>query len=215
MFTGLIEEVGKVLRVSGLGDNRVLRIAASFAKQLKRGDSVAVDGCCLTVVKATGQSFEAEAVAATLKNTTLGSLKAGSRVNLERALTVGQRLGGHFVQGHVDEVLQVRKVERRSGYWEISLQLTSRGARFLVDRGSVCVNGVSLTVSLVTQTCFHVNVIPYTWENTNLKELRGGSKVNVEYDFLIKAVAGMISRAEKLTERPGSHRIPYEFETSA
>ncbi len=215
MFTGLIEEVGKVLRISGLGDNRSLRVAAKFAGQLRQGDSVAVDGCCLTVVKATGQSFEVEAVAATLKATTLGSLKVGSRVNLERALMVGERLGGHFVQGHVDEVLQVRKVERRSGYWEISLQLTSRGARVLVDRGSVCVNGVSLTVALVTQTCFHVNVIPYTWENTNLKELRGGSKVNVEYDFLVKAAAEMISRAEKLTRKEVSHRIPYEFETGA
>lgn len=188
MFTGLVEGVGRVLRVSGLRGNRVLDISAEFASELKAGDSVAVNGCCLTVTRADKKGFQVEAVGATLAGTNLGELKPGSSVNLERALAVGDRLGGHFVQGHIDEVAAVAKVERESGFWKLGFRVKQENARLLVEHGSVCVNGVSLTIAGFGPGGFHVNVIPHTLENTNLKELRAGDRVNIEYDMLVKAI---------------------------
>ena len=190
MFTGLVEEVGKVVRVAGLRGNRVLDIAAGFAQEIKTGDSVAVNGCCLTVTESGRKSFQVEAVGATLKETNLDELRVGSKVNLERALVAGDRLGGHIVQGHVDEVAKVRMVKREPGFWETGFRIRSESSRLIVDRGSVCVNGVSLTVSKQKPGEFSVNVIPHTWENTNLSGLRVGDRVNVEYDLVVKVVVG-------------------------
>jgi len=188
MFTGLVETVGRVERAVGRQGNRVFTVRAGFADKLKLGESVAVNGCCLTVTRSDKQSFDVEAVAATLQATTLGRLQTGDAVNLERALRAGDRMGGHFVQGHVDEVGKVRRIERNSGYWTLAIETDRRTSRPLVEKGSVCVDGVSLTVASVRAGEFAVNIIPHTWENTSLKQRRAGDKVNIEYDLLVKAV---------------------------
>jgi riboflavin synthase len=188
MFTGLIEAVGRVERAVSREGNRVFTIKAGFSGELKLGESVAVNGCCLTVTRADKQSFEVEAVAATLQATTLGHLKTGDGVNLERALRAGDRMGGHFVQGHVDEVGKVRRIERHSGHWTLAIETDRRSSRPVVEKGSVCVDGISLTVASNRPGEFAVNIIPHTWENTNLKQRQPGDKVNIEYDLLVKAV---------------------------
>lgn len=188
MFTGLIETVGRVERALSRQGNRVFTIEAEFAGELKLGESVAVNGCCLTVTRAGAQSFEVEAVAPTLDATTLGRLKTGDKVNLERALRAGDRMGGHFVQGHVDEVGKVRRIEQHPRHWTLAVETDRRTSRPLVDKGSVCVDGISLTAASLRPGEFAVNVIPHTWENTNLKQRRPGDKVNIEYDLLVKAV---------------------------
>jgi riboflavin synthase len=196
MFTGLIETVGRVERSLGHQGNRVFTVQAGFAGELKLGESVAVNGCCLTVTRVDKNSFDVEAVAATLEATTLGQLKTGDAVNLERALRAGDRMGGHFVQGHVDEVGKVRRIERHSGYWTLAIETDRRTLRPLVEKGSVCVDGISLTVASVRLGEFSVNIIPHTWENTNLKQRRPGEPVNVEYDLLVKAVRQQASGQE-------------------
>ncbi len=188
MFTGLIETVGRLERAVGRQGNRLFTIKAGFAAELKLGESVAVSGCCLTVTRADKNSFDVEAVAATLEATTLGGAKIGDKVNLERALRAGDRMGGHFVQGHVDEVGRVRRIEQHSGHWTLAIETDRRPLRPLVEKGSVCVDGISLTVASVRPGEFAVNIIPHTWENTNLKQRRTGEPVNVEYDLLVKAV---------------------------
>jgi riboflavin synthase len=196
MFTGLIETIGRVERALGRQGNRVFTIQAGFAGELKTGESVAVNGCCLTVTKADKSRFDVEAVAATLKATTLGRLKTGDAVNLERALRAGDRMGGHFVQGHVDEVGKVRRIERHPGYWVLAVETDRRTLRPLVEKGSVCVEGISLTVASLRPGEFAVNIIPHTWENTTLKQLRPGERVNIEYDLLVKAVRQQTSGQE-------------------
>jgi riboflavin synthase len=188
MFTGLIEAVGRVERAIGRQGNRVFTIQSGFAGELKPGESVALNGCCLTVTRTDKKSFDVEAVASTLEATTLVRLKTGDAVNLERALRAGDRMGGHFVQGHVDEVGKVRRIEQHSGHWTLAIETDRRKSRPLVEKGSVGVDGISLTVATLRPGEFTVNIIPHTWENTNLKQLRPGDKVNIEYDLLVKAV---------------------------
>ncbi len=198
MFTGLIESVGRIERVLGRQGNRLLTVHADFASELGVGDSVAVSGVCLTVIQANKTDFAVEAVASTLKTTTLGRLRVGDAVNLERALALGDRLGGHMVQGHVDEVGRVRRMERHAGYRTIAVEVDRRNSGFLVSRGSVAVDGVSLTVACARSGEFSVNVIPHTWDNTTLRTLRPGALVNVEYDLLVKAVMQQsVSRKER------------------
>jgi riboflavin synthase len=188
MFTGLVETVGRIERATGRQGNRVFTVQAGFASELKLGESVAVNGCCLTVTKAEKQSFDVEAVATTLAGTSLGRLATGDAVNLERALRAGDRLGGHFVQGHVDEVGKVRRIEQHSGHWVLAVETDRRNSRLLVEKGSVCVDGISLTVASVRPGEFAVNIIPHTWASTSLKQCRTGEPVNVEYDLVVKAV---------------------------
>jgi len=188
MFTGLIETVGRIERAVGRQGNRVFTIQAGFVDELKLGESVAVNGCCLTVTGADKESFDVEAVASTLEATTLGRAKTGDKVNLERALRAGDRMGGHFVQGHVDEVGKVRRIEQHSGHWTLAIETDRRTSRPLVEKGSVCVDGISLTVASVRPGEFAVNIIPHTWETTILKRRRTGEPVNIEYDLVVKAV---------------------------
>lgn len=188
MFTGLVEEVGRVRAARTESGNRLFDIEAKLAAGVAVGDSVAVEGCCLTVVKRDERLFRVEAVGATVKATTLGELRSGSEVNLERALAVGERFGGHFVQGHVDEVATVRRVDREAGHWRLRVRVEPGNERLLVERGSICVNGVSLTIAGLGSREFDANIIPHTWENTTLKRLRAGDRVNVEHDLLVKAV---------------------------
>lgn len=187
MFTGLVETVGRVEGIEPVGGNRRLLVSAGFAPQLHPGESVAVSGCCLTVVKVGKDVFTVEAVAATIEQTTLGRLRPGHVVNLERALEAGARVGGHFVQGHVDEVGRVRRLVNRQGWHELHIGVGRGNSRLLVPKGSICVDGVSLTIAQTRPGEFGVNIVPYTWENTTLRTLRAGEMVNVEFDLLVKA----------------------------
>lgn len=189
MFTGLVEETGRVRAVGRDADNRNLEIEAELARELKVGDSLAVNGCCLTVTSVGSGRCTLQATGPTVRATTLDRLRAGSRVNLERALAAGDRFGGHFVQGHVDEVGQVRRVERKGGYHEVTVRVRDQSRHLLVPRGSVCVDGVSLTIAGLDRSDFQANIIPHTWESTILREYRTGTAVNVEFDLLVKAAA--------------------------
>ena len=186
MFTGLVEAIGTVRGTEPLGEAARLSIAAPFAAQLEIGDSVAVDGVCLTVVERGSDAFAAEAVRETLARTTLGGLEAGRRVNLERALVVGDRLGGHFVQGHVDGVAIVQAIERQGENRYIDLSLPVAGRPFVAERGSIAVNGVSLTVLALTPDGVRLSIVPHTWAVTAFPELETGDPVNVEYDLIAR-----------------------------
>ena len=186
MFTGLVEAVGTVRGTEPLGQRMRLSIAAPFAAELGIGDSVAVDGVCLTVVERGPDAFAVEAVRETLARTTLGRLEAGSRINLERALAVGDRLGGHFVQGHVDGVAIVQTIERQGENRYIHLSLPEAARPLVAERGSIAVNGVSLTVLALTPDGVRLSIVPHTWAVTAFPELETGDPVNVEYDLIAR-----------------------------
>lgn len=186
MFTGLVETIGTVRGAELLGEGRRLSIEAAFADGLGRGESVAVDGVCLTVVERDAEAFAVEAVRETLARTTLGRLDAGRRVNLERALALGERLGGHLVQGHVDAVVPVESIERQGENRYIQLRLPRSGRALVAERGSIAVNGVSLTVLGVSEDGVRLSIIPHTWEATTLADLAPGDPVNLEYDLIAR-----------------------------
>jgi riboflavin synthase len=184
MFTGLVEAMGEVVRVESVaGGVRHFSLTAPFAEQLELGESVAVDGVCLTVVRLEDQLFEADVIPESLQRTTLGELEAGHVVNLERAMQLGDRLGGHLVQGHVDatcELLAVAAGEES----RLTLALPEPLRGHVAFKGSVTLNGVSLTVAAVRDDSFEVALIPETLKRTNLGRLKGGERVNLEADLL-------------------------------
>ena len=186
MFTGLIEGTGKIVERTGSR----LAIRAGFALEAKRGDSIAVNGCCLTLERdAAGGRLEFFTLNETLARTSLGDLPIGAAVNLERALAVGSRLDGHLVQGHVDAALKVLAIGRtETGDRELRIELPQEFAGLVVEKGSVAVDGVSLTVAKLDETSFTVCLIPETWGKTALSEKRPGSRVDIEFDILGKYV---------------------------
>lgn len=193
MFTGLIEEIGTVEELVPLGD--AVRIAVRAPKVTQgaaAGDSVAVDGVCLTVVGNGSGTFTADVMRETLDRSRLGSYTAGSRVNLERALAAGQRMGGHIVQGHVDGVAEI--VSRTpSEHWEVvRCTLPQELNRYVVEKGSIAVNGTSLTVSAVGEGYFEVSLIPTTLKETTAGALQPGDPVNLEVDVVAKYVEKMV-----------------------
>lgn len=192
MFTGLVEAIGTVRGTEPLGEGTRLSIAAPFAAELEIGDSVAVDGVCLTVVERGPDAFAVEAVRETLARTTIGRLEAGSRVNMERALEVGDRLGGHFVLGHVDGVATVQTIERQGENRYIHLSLPETGRPLVAERGSIAVNGVSLTVLALIPDGVRLSIVPHTWAATAFPELETGDPVNVEYDLIARYLKRLI-----------------------
>lgn len=186
MFTGIVEEVGTVRHVEPLQGGLRMHIAARRVTEgLRPGESVAVDGACLTVVEPDDEGFAVEAIGTTLARTTLGELEPGHRVNLERALGLGDRLGGHLVQGHVDGRGEVVRIERSREHVLIDLRMPPEVAEVTILHGSITVNGVSMTVNdLPAHDVAQVAVIPYTWENTTFSDLGVGSAVNLEGDML-------------------------------
>jgi riboflavin synthase len=188
MFTGLVETLAPVERVEVEGDGRALVVAAPFAAELALGESVAINGACLTVVARDGRTARFQAGPETLHRTNLGELKPGGRVNLERALRVGDRLGGHLIQGHVDGLGRVAS-RRRQGEWEVVwFSCPADLAEQMVSKGSVAVDGVSLTVVDVTADGFSVALIPHTLAQTTLGFKPPGASVNLETDILAKYV---------------------------
>lgn len=194
MFTGLVQDVGEVVSAQRRADRLILSIrpARLPAQDLELGESVAIDGVCLTVTERGAAAFEAVAGAETLARTTLERLRSGSRVNLERALRVGDRLGGHFVQGHVDGVGTISGRRDRGANIEIDVRAPAALARYLVEKGSVAIDGISLTVNRVAGDVLSVALIPHTATETTLASRRVGDRVNLEVDMIAKYV-------EKLT----------------
>lgn len=193
MFTGIIEQVGEVLRVDRSGTNRDLVVRASMVQELRVDQSVSHNGVCLTVVEVNEDRYRVTAVKETLERTNLGSLGPGMLVNLERSLRMGDRLDGHLVQGHVDTVLACIRVEEMNGSWSYTFDLPEQ-EHLLVHKGSICINGVSLTIAALNEREFSVAIIPYTHEHTTFRTLTAGDAVNVEFDVLGKYVERMLRR---------------------
>ncbi len=189
MFTGIVQETGTVAAVRRWSNLHTLLIrAGKVLKGLKAGESVAVDGVCLTVTEVKGRTASFDIMKETLRSTTLGTLKTGERVNLEGALKWGDRLGGHFVTGHVDAVGVLEKITKGKKYVEFRITVPFRLRRYLVPKGSVCVSGISLTVGKVTKYGFSVHLIPYTIKVTNFSDLKEGCHLNIETDILAKYI---------------------------
>ena len=192
MFTGLIEAVGEVVECTRTGDGQRLRIRSPLAPALAPGDSLAVNGVCLTVVLIAPAEIQTDVGPETLRVTTLGSLTRGAVVNLERPLRADSRLGGHFVQGHVDAVTRQRYLRKEGEFVRVGFSMPEGLERFLVAKGSVAINGVSLTVASLDDEGFDVQLVPHTLLRTNLtSEARAGA-LNVEVDILGKYVAKML-----------------------
>jgi riboflavin synthase len=213
MFTGLIESTGTVASVRGRGEGKALSICApGFSAGLRVGESVAVDGCCLTVEVTEGETFQLFASPETLSRTTLGQRLLGAEVNLERSLALGDRLGGHLVTGHIDALGSIARFDSLGESWLLEVSFPSGLAPFLVEKGSVAVDGISLTTFGVTTDRFRVAVIPETYAKTTLHARRAGDAVNLESDLIGKYVArqaalrqtGDVSRiTEDLLRRAG------------
>lgn len=192
MFTGIVEEVGKVTKVERKGMAALFTIRASFARDLRSGDSVSVNGVCLTVLAVQPPAFWVEAVEETIARTNLGFLKVGDRVNLERALSANGRLGGHFVQGHVDGTGVIAQIVSRLRSKIMRIRCPQELMPYIVPKGSIAVDGVSLTVVEIGADWFTVSLIPYTLEHTTLGTRKVGDAVNLEVDILAKYVRHLL-----------------------
>ncbi len=200
MFTGIVEEVGEVLLIRRTPEGGFLKVRTSLSG-IATGDSVAVNGACLTAVEVDGESVSFEISPETFSRTNLGLLKRGDPVNLERALRADSRLGGHFVLGHVDFTARILSFERRGDHRELVVEIPPRWSAYFVEKGSVAIDGVSLTVNRLTGSGVSINVIPHTLERTNLKVRRAGDLVNVEVDVIGKYVLRFLSGRGDLEEK--------------
>ncbi len=193
MFTGIIEELGRVRSIEHRGQNaRIVIEAHTVTDDTKQGDSIAVNGVCLTALDIHPDSFAADVSSETLARSTLGSLMPGTPVNLERAVTPSMRLGGHIVQGHVDARGKLVSVTDLGESWTVRIDYPKEISRYLVFKGSVTVEGISLTIANLTDDYFEVAIIPKTWELTNLSHLKSGDDVNLEVDIIAKYVERMM-----------------------
>ncbi|MEL7163804.1 MAG: riboflavin synthase [Bacteroidota bacterium] len=189
MFTGIIEASGTITAIERERDNVHFTVASSISGELKIDQSLAHDGVCLTVVALDEGTHTVTAIRETLERTRLGDWSVGDTVNLERAMQAGARLDGHIVQGHVDNVGECVAVKEAGGSWYFTFRYALTPEHLLVDKGSVCINGVSLTVVEPVADTFKVAIIPYTYEHTNFNALRAGSRVNLEFDIIGKYIA--------------------------
>ena len=202
MFTGLIETVGEIAEVSRVDAGYNLRIATPIAADLQRGESVAVNGVCLTVVeKGVGRGFHRDAETTpldpffsaeigpeTAKVTSLGDLQPGALVNLERAMPANGRFGGHIVLGHVDGTGTIHSIRPEADFWWVTVSYPASLAPYLIHRGSVAIDGISLTIAALEKTTLDVQIVPFTWSHTNLRAVRAGDRVNLECDMVGKYV---------------------------
>jgi len=188
MFTGIVEEIGKIVAIEKLEGNVNLKISAEMTPELKIDQSVSHNGVCLTVVSIEDNTYTVTAVQETLNKTNIGNLKKGDSVNLERGMKLGARLDGHIVQGHVDQTATCTEVKETEGSWLFTFEYDPRIGNLTIEKGSITVNGVSLTVVNSKATEFSVAIIPYTYEHTNFKDLQEGDTVNLEFDVIGKYV---------------------------
>ncbi|PCI30700.1 MAG: riboflavin synthase [SAR324 cluster bacterium] len=209
MFTGLIEEIGELKSLSPIGPNqsRLTINCHKIQDDLKLGDSVAVDGVCLTVVAYNSTEIALELSNETLTVSLLGKKRMGMKLNLERALRMGDRLGGHLVQGHTDCLAQVLSIEKIGGFYEIEFTVDPKVQQYFVHKGSVTINGISLTIASLKETSFRVAIIPHTFQGTTLRELNGADWVHIETDI----VARYIERLLPFQEKPKDSKVTYAF----
>lgn len=197
MFTGIIEELGRIASLERLEQGMRLNIACSTVlSDTKDGDSIAANGVCLTVLNASPDSFSADLSPETLERSTLGRLTVGSPVNLERAVTPVTRLGGHIVQGHVDARGTFLEAIDEGDFWTVRIGFPAGVARYLVEKGSIAVEGISLTIAHLKDDQFDIAIIPKTWALTNLSSLKTGDAVNLEVDVIAKYVERMLVKAD-------------------
>jgi riboflavin synthase len=194
MFSGIIEATGVIEKLIPEQHNLHLFVRAPFAHEIKVDQSIAHNGVCLTVVGVQGDIYKVTAVSETLEKTNLGGCKLGDELNLERCIRLGDRLDGHLVQGHVDETATCKLIEPMGGSWKIHFEYPGISQHITVNKGSICVNGVSLTVVDSNPHEFSVAVIPYTWEHTNFRLLKPGDKVNLEFDIVGKYISKLMER---------------------
>ena len=193
MFTGIVETQGLVKKVIENGTNKTFWVKSAISSKLKVDQSVAHDGVCLTVEEVKGSRHRVTAIAETLGKTTLGDRQVGATINLERCLKINDRLDGHFVQGHVDATAICIDKKEKDGSWEFSFQILPEFASLIIEKGSITINGISLTVFNLDASTFDVAIIPYTFELTNMKLVKPGQKVNIEFDMLGKYINRKLS----------------------
>jgi len=212
MFTGLIESVGTLLAVRRQGENLVLQVKADPALEgVAIGDSIALDGYCQTVVSVSADTFAVEVSPETISVTTAGSRKAGDRLNLERALRLGDRLGGHMVAGHVDGVGTVRRIEEKQGFVVLVVETPPQVLRYCVPKGSIAVDGISLTINTVEKEIVELGIIPHTWSQTTLHERKIGDPVNLEADIIGKYIERFVTARFGDDKKQTSANVDEEF----
>jgi riboflavin synthase len=194
MFTGIIETLGKVTELKHDHGNLHITVASEIAHELKIDQSVAHNGVCLTVIAIADGSHTVTAIAETLNKTNIGHLKVGDLVNLERCMQMNARLDGHIVQGHVDQTAVCTNYTALDGSWEYTFEYDAEKGNVTVEKGSICINGISLTVVNSLANSFSVAIIPYTYQHTNLQNVRIGDTVNLEFDIIGKYVARLMQR---------------------
>ena len=194
MFTGIIEATGVVEKIERKDSNIEFTLSCDFTHELKIDQSLAHNGCCLTVVKIEGNQYTVTAINETLEKTNLGNWEVGSVVNLERCMIMNGRLDGHIVQGHVDKTGEITDVENKDGSYYITISYDEFGAFTTVPQGSITVNGISLTVANSADNHFSVAIIPYTWEHTSMRNAKVGDRVNLEFDIIGKYVAKLMKK---------------------
>lgn len=194
MFTGIIETLAKVERIEKENSNVHFTFSSNLTHELKIDQSLAHNGVCLTVVKIEGHNYQVTAIDETLKRTNLAELKTGSLVNIERCMPASGRFDGHIVQGHVDTIAICKEVKDLNGSWEFVFEHEKDKNNMTVEKGSITINGVSLTVVQSSDSTFSVCIIPYTFEHTNFKDIRLGTQVNIEFDVIGKYVAKLLDK---------------------
>jgi riboflavin synthase len=203
MFTGLVEGQGEVVRIENKGDHSLLSIKATFAWEEKKiGESIAVNGICLTAANWKGDVFSVDVSQETLKRSDLGGLKIGDRVNLERALRLSDRLGGHLVSGHIDGTGKIIEKELQQGFYRLKISFNVSLRPFIVDKGSIALDGVSLTINEVGETEMGLTLIPHTAAETTLVRKKIGEEVNLETDLIGKYVYQFLSRKDQRSDPP-------------
>ena len=193
MFTGIIEAFGKVVNLKKDQENLHLRLDSPLTRELKIDQSLSHNGVCLTVVDTSGDQYTVTAIQETLEKTNLGKLKIGDLVNLERAMMMNSRLDGHIVQGHVDQTGFCSEIDFRQGSWFFEFEYDQHQKNITIEKGSICVNGVSLTVINSEDSKFSVAIIPYTYNNTNFHNIKIGENVNIEFDIIGKYISKIVS----------------------
>ena len=189
MFTGIIETIGELVKVEKEQNNLHFHIRSNLTKELKIDQSLAHDGVCLTVVDIQGDIYTVTAVHETLQKSALGMWEVGRKINLERAMKIGDRLDGHLVQGHVDDTGKCIEIENQKGSWLYKFQFSGNNSNLIIEKGSLCINGTSLTIFNLTENSCYVTVIPYTYEHTNFHQLNVGDLVNLEFDMIGKYIS--------------------------
>ena len=188
MFTGIVETIGEVLKVETEGSNKTFTLRSTLTPELKIDQSLNHNGVCLTVVAVKEDTYQVTAIEETLNKTNLGQLKEGSKANLERCMPANGRFDGHIVQGHVDQTAICKRIEERDGSWLFDFEYDASLGNMTVEKGSICINGVSLTVFNSEANSFRVAIIPYTYSFTNFHQLQEGDTVNLEFDILGKYI---------------------------